>query len=641
MYLASLSVENFRIFDDEVKKLYLELQPGLNLIVGENNSGKSAIIDALRLILGTQDREWARITHQDFHIKSGTTAKQFTIRCTFKKLDINEAAFFLEWLEPVTLGDTTEYQLNVRLTATRREDYELRERFDRAISVEVKAGPDKEGKAFDGQARESLRATYLKPLRDAEQELAAKRGSRLSQILFAHPTMESQDNLDDTASLAGIMAELNKTISEHVSVVDSVDHLNQKYLQNLTLADDSLAARIQVAPTYLRGVLERLSLSLVDGELEDIRHGLGLDNLLFIATEFLLLQGPNAPLRLALIEEPEAHLHPQLQLRLVEFLESQLIDSSTPVQVLLTSHSPHLASAVNLEHLVVIRRAEVFPMSREHTMLDASDYVHLRHFLDVTRSNLFFARGVLVVEGPAEQLLLPVIAELIGRPLAKYGVSVVNVGGVGLSRYARIFQRQQGGVMNVKVACVLDRDLPPAIARNPSDGEGTLLGTKQKSEDQLSAAEIVEHVRKKVQKCAGGSVRAFVSPSWTLEYDLAMHGFDLLLFTACLLAQEQRPLTDDEYEQLSLKATEDYESMRKTIEDDLGEPIAQEDLACIVYRQLVKGLSKPGVAFQLGWLLRNRAKNDTGFSKTLEQLLPRYLVNAIRYVTGGNDFEEA
>ncbi|MGM3213493.1 TOPRIM nucleotidyl transferase/hydrolase domain-containing protein, partial [Klebsiella pneumoniae] len=86
-------------------------------------------------------------------------------------------------------------------------------------------------------------------------------------------------------------------------------------------------------------------------------------------------------------------------------------------------------------------------------------------FLDATKANLFFARGVLVVEGPGEALLLPALAEAAGHSLSAHGVSIVNVGDVGLYHYARIFQRAESAVsIGMPVACITDRDIVPTMA---------------------------------------------------------------------------------------------------------------------------------------------------------------------------------
>tara|TARA_R110000744_G_scaffold343773_2_gene448999 strand:+ start:15807 stop:16052 length:246 start_codon:yes stop_codon:yes gene_type:complete len=69
MYLSRLQIENFRLFGscDEDRHLDLELSSGLNLLVGENDSGKSCIVDALRMLLGTLSEEYYPITPEDFH----------------------------------------------------------------------------------------------------------------------------------------------------------------------------------------------------------------------------------------------------------------------------------------------------------------------------------------------------------------------------------------------------------------------------------------------------------------------------------------------------------------------------------------------------------------------------------------------
>src|SRR5208337_5272090 len=105
------------------------------------------------------------------------------------------------------------------------------------------------------------------------------------------------------------------------------------------------------------------------------------------------------------------------------------------------THSPHLAASAQLNSMILIVRQKPYPLAQTETKLEKDDYAFLRRFLDATKANLFFARGVIIVEGDAENILLPAIAAKLGRPFGKYGVSLVNVGHRGLFRYSRILQR--------------------------------------------------------------------------------------------------------------------------------------------------------------------------------------------------------
>ena len=107
------------------------------------------------------------------------------------------------------------------------------------------------------------------------------------------------------------------------------------------------------------------------------------------------------------------------------------------IQIILSTHSPNIAASAPVENVILVCKGKTFPLRKNETMLDDSDYTYLSRFLDVTKANLFFARGVLIVEGPAEELLLPVLADACGRSFTANGISVVNVGSVGLFRYAR------------------------------------------------------------------------------------------------------------------------------------------------------------------------------------------------------------
>ncbi|PZT54990.1 hypothetical protein DN757_14045 [Paenibacillus silvae] len=88
------------------------------LIIGENDSGKSAIIDALKLTLGTSNEDNSRISDEDFHVnKEGDVSDYFRIECIFSNLKEEEAGVYLEWLSFDANG---EYELQIRLIAERK-----------------------------------------------------------------------------------------------------------------------------------------------------------------------------------------------------------------------------------------------------------------------------------------------------------------------------------------------------------------------------------------------------------------------------------------------------------------------------------------------------------------------------------------
>ena len=182
MYLAELRLTNFRKFGKGVNGepgLVLNLNKGLNVLIGENDSGKTCIIDAIRFVLLTQSREYLRIDKDDFH----NGAKELRIECIFRGFSINQAKDFLEWLG---IDQNKQFYLRVFLNARLDEK-------GKVYVDDVRAGTDEEGQVLYSRARDLLRTIYLKPLRDAEHELVARRNSRLSQILSAHPEFDNGD----------------------------------------------------------------------------------------------------------------------------------------------------------------------------------------------------------------------------------------------------------------------------------------------------------------------------------------------------------------------------------------------------------------------------------------------------------------
>ena len=96
MYLSKLTIENFRCFGEGENKFEISFRPGLTTLVGENDTGKSAIIDALRFVLGTTDQEWYRLEETDFYIAANP--KEIRIGCKFEALGIKDQTSFIEFL---------------------------------------------------------------------------------------------------------------------------------------------------------------------------------------------------------------------------------------------------------------------------------------------------------------------------------------------------------------------------------------------------------------------------------------------------------------------------------------------------------------------------------------------------------------
>ena len=425
MWLRELQIRNFRKID----ALTMRFPHGLTVLVGENNSGKTTIVDALRLTLfSSRDLDSLRLTEDDF--RAGTKHAPIEISCRFTGLEDADEVHFQECLVDVG-GGKFEMQVNARV--------EFNETTNRC-NVKMWGG-ETEGGSLPSNHYDRLATIYLQPLRDPERGLRPGQHSQVSRLI------DCLTKEDQRADFETIATDANEKIRVLKPVEDARGDINA---QMAAIAGSELAQKTELIftdPTFRRIIaglqpeIEGLPFAL---------NGLGYNNLIFTsATLGTLRRSPQFSFRSILVEEPEAHLHPQLQMLLLKHLADVASNQEgNEVQVIASSHSPILASQAPIDSIVSIHEVDgkISAVSVCSITIDDKTKKKLQRYLDATRGELFFARRILMVEGIAEALLLPVLAKISGGNLKESSVTVLNADGINFNAFIPLFGVERLGV---------------------------------------------------------------------------------------------------------------------------------------------------------------------------------------------------
>ncbi|WP_368220209.1 ATP-dependent endonuclease [Aeromonas sp. R7-2] len=563
MYLHELNVQGFRCFNENFK---IQLTNGLNVIVGENGAGKTAIISAIRQLFHDSESGRYNISSDDFFnsFESSDNPYQFfSIRAEFDNLDLIDKVALLPWV-----GSKKTAQLNLQV-----ENKERFGRFKRVIW-----GGSSRSSQFDPELLELIQCVYLPPLRDAESKLSNGRQSRLSKLLKAinHKELMKCKKNGKLHPLEEKIKDFNTSLATDDGL--SIKHANELITENLTKAIGyhfGQNTRIQFAETDFTRIAESLTLLFFPNLSTDDRelfrnlnqNSLGYNNLLYIASILAEItlndEADDQPLlKLLLIEEPEAHLHPQLQIRLLNYLKN-VAENNKNVQVIVTTHSTVLASSVDIESIIHLSKSHnpvATPLKNCGLKPNSTQFIN--RWLDVTKSNLLFASGVILVEGIAEQMLLPAIARIVlngqengKNSLEDLGISTINLNGIYFQHFMQLYCNIQTSDdedtehCNIPIRCagLTDLDPPKTIkVKNPNTAtedeskeidvdfipyEGNLMhGTNH-------AIKLVESINTSTH------ARLFVSKYKTLEYDLAMEGNNAALMSEIIASLWPKPIS--------------------------------------------------------------------------------------------------
>lgn len=288
----------------------------------------------------------------------------------------------------------------------------------------------------------------------------------------------------------------------------------------------------------------------------------------------------------------------------------ETIQKQNGTQFIITTHSPNLASKVKLSEddqnqVVICKSGKVFPMGPTYTQLEKDDYKFLDHFLDVTKANLFFAKGIILVEGWAEEIILPALAQGMGKDLTAHEVSIINVGSTAYMRYAKLFMRRNMESMGCKVAIVTDLDVRP----NDDDGQ---FDTAKEMAKKTSITE-------KVDTANYPDVSWHIAEHWTLEWCLNESGIFGNLFKEAVSNVHTK--TDAFKKEKGQFKTEEFKAeltnkLRKYKIGEDGKHLA------------VTPLDKVEVAYQFAMLVKGAIIDYDHFDEDSA----KYLVDAINHV---------
>lgn len=685
MYISELRLTNFRGFKN---KKSINFKEGTNVIIGHNNAGKTSIIKSLEILFS--DKTNKRLTINDFNrnitideLKAAPPKIKLSAKLIESENDFDYSEDLVAvstWLTKLEKPYEAQISYEFFLPKKEEDDYisamqsitggniqdywdEIEINFLQKYTYKIYGGNPDHQNVIDPDSIKKFDFQFLSAIRDVERDLFTGKNSLLKDVINFF--MDYEIKTDETLEIKDIKDEINRRkraftdsaaplISSLQERMDAGKKQMLKYVEETGASFDNLKPSFdgKIIDTELYSALRLIVENETGIKLPANQNGLGYNNLIYISLLLAKMQknasgeymGNNAKtFSILAIEEPEAHLHPNMQYKFLKFLNE---NQETQVrQIFITSHSPNITAAVDINNIIILYKdyneictaypGMVFSESGE----DIKSKNYVQRFLDVTKADIFFAKSIILVEGISEQLLVPEFAKILDYDLTDSHVSIINIGGNYFNHFLKLFDASKNeNAIKKKVACITDLD---PQKKEPSGKWKSCYPFALNLDDTCDYKEYSNNILNEYGSESDDFIRVYTqekSKGYTFEYEIILNNPDNTeLITESVSNKENLGEIMDCHKNggdLDAVLGKLPETFKDRISDDIKKCSFndQEKIKHVIAARYLKSVQKGVLAQELAYLISENHQKKLIGEENFEFNIPHYIQEAIRWI---------